>query len=280
VEATSQVQHIEVEEEYSDYSDQGEGDESSSDFGQPFEGEEVGSHGEPKKKRKRKRKKKKPVEAVGMQSQHVGVVEQPMAPAGQGFIKTNSREGMSYTGEVEAESVQRTEPVFTPEPVYAAEPVYAPEPPYRAEPVYNAEPVYQPEVRYQEPAPRVLDTRSGGEPELDVVQGLLLGWFVIYDQSGKGVAREIHSGRFFVGGAQLRDSDFVLVHPSVSTPHCLVNCIPGDGVKVLDLMSERGTYVKRRGTNAYVRHAEQVTLAHGDWVRFGSFEVLVCLIPA
>jgi hypothetical protein len=59
-----------------------------------------------------------------------------------------------------------------------------------------------------------------------------------------------------------------------------VNCIPGDGVKVLDLMSERGTYVKRRGTNAYVRHAEQVTLAHGDWVRFGSFEVLVCLIPA
>lgn len=110
-------------------------------------------------------------------------------------------------------------------------------------------------------------------------EGYLVGWLVIYDESGKGKAREIRSGKFFIGGAQLRNTDYVIAHHSVSTPHCLAHAVPGEGLKLLDLMSKRGTAVKRKGTNAYVAHNEMVTVSHGDWVRFGQFEALVCLVP-
>ena len=44
-------------------------------------------------------------------------------------------------------------------------------------------------------------------------------------------------------------------------------------------MSEQGTFVKRAKTNNYVPVQQVITLEHGDWVRFGQYEVMVCLVP-
>lgn len=105
-------------------------------------------------------------------------------------------------------------------------------------------------------------------------EGALFGWFVSYNEDKKGVSREVRIGRFFVGAEQLRPSDFVIADQSVSTPQCLVVCDPSKGIYVQDLMSEQGTFIKRAGATKYERHSEQVQLQHGDFIRFGSYEML------
>ena len=52
----------------------------------------------------------------------------------------------------------------------------------------------------------------------------------------------------------------------------------GEGFRVQDLMSERGVWVKRRSQDGFQKVTDAVRLEHGDWVRFGEVEYLVCLL--
>jgi hypothetical protein len=45
-------------------------------------------------------------------------------------------------------------------------------------------------------------------------------------------------------------------------------------------MSDRGVFVRRRGSNQYRQEEEQIPVEHGDWLRFGDLEFLVVVIPA
>ena len=110
--------------------------------------------------------------------------------------------------------------------------------------------------------------------------GTLVGWLVSFGGDRRGSAIEIRSGRFFVGRQRLRSTDLILSDETVSTPHCLVNASPGEGLMVQDLMSERGTSVRKSGSPNFTNCGEPVKLQHGDWIRFGNFEVMVCLIPS
>lgn len=109
--------------------------------------------------------------------------------------------------------------------------------------------------------------------------GTLLGWLVNYVQDPKGVGSELRSGQFFVGRQRLRNSDMVIADSSISTPHCLVYAHTQEGFRVQDLMSEQGTYIKRRGSENYVAVGGPTEVKHGDWLRFGAYEVMVCLVP-
>lgn len=109
-------------------------------------------------------------------------------------------------------------------------------------------------------------------------EGGLVGWFVNYAEDGNGVATEIRSGRFFICGEKLKDSDLVIEHDSVSTPHCVVKASPVDGLRVQDLLSESGTYVRKYGEDKFFQYTDSVTVSHGDWLRFGEHEVMVCLV--
>lgn len=109
-------------------------------------------------------------------------------------------------------------------------------------------------------------------------EGGLMGWFIHYGQDANGAATEIRTGRYFVGKENIKKSDLVLGDGSVSTPHCLIQASALKGLKVQDLMSEHGTYVRRRNQDRFYQYTEPVTVGHGDWLRFGSYEVLVCLI--
>ncbi len=112
-----------------------------------------------------------------------------------------------------------------------------------------------------------------------VGEGSLVGWLVNFAGDRRGTAIELRSGRFFVGRQRLRESDLILNDESISTPHCLINASSGEGLAVQDLMSERGTAIRKSGSPNFVNCGDPVRLQHGDWLRFGNFEVMVCLIP-
>ncbi len=107
----------------------------------------------------------------------------------------------------------------------------------------------------------------------------LTGWFVHFSANPHGVSQEIRSGRYFISGQRLKETDLVVDHASVSTPHCVVQTSPDTGLKVQDLLSENGTFVRRVGETDYVQYSDAVEINHGDWLRIGSYEIMVCLVP-
>ncbi|OVE79798.1 hypothetical protein BVY02_02280, partial [bacterium J17] len=110
-------------------------------------------------------------------------------------------------------------------------------------------------------------------------EGSLFGWLVNFSQDPTGVAREVRTGRFFVGCQRLRSSDMVISDDSISTPHALVNASFEEGLKVQDLMSEQGTMIRRANEPTYVQFTEPIEIFHGDWIKFGNYELMVCLLP-
>jgi FHA domain len=108
--------------------------------------------------------------------------------------------------------------------------------------------------------------------------GELIGWFVTYGENKKGEAIEVRSGRFFISSGKVREDDMIVDHASISTPHCLVKS-GIDGIQIQDLMSEAGTFVRKAGSKDYLQLLESARLSHGDSVKFGDYEVLVCIVP-
>ncbi len=107
--------------------------------------------------------------------------------------------------------------------------------------------------------------------------GRLFGWLISYENRD-GRAIELRSGRFFITGTSIRDSDLILEDQSMSTPHALVS-ITERGLLIQDLMSERGTFVRSEGDAQYRREEAVIEVKHGDWIRFGDVEFLVALVP-
>jgi len=107
--------------------------------------------------------------------------------------------------------------------------------------------------------------------------GRLVGWLVSYADSD-GEAMELREGKFFISRTSLKPTDFIIDDESVSTPHALVMVTTDSLLKVQDLMSERGVFVRPRGVDTYQRAAESVEVRNGDWLRFGDVEYLLCLI--
>lgn len=120
-------------------------------------------------------------------------------------------------------------------------------------------------------APRVLKAKTDGR---------LIGWLIAYRSDYRGAPIEIREGRFFIGGAKLRDTDLVFADDSLSVPHCLVKAESRDGLVIQDLMSEHGTFVKRSGTSSYEAITMPTVIEHGDWIKFGDYELMACVIPA
>ena len=189
-----------------------------------------------------------------------------------------------------AEPAPRAEEGSVREPVKPA--------PREEAPVREAAPVREPvkpAARVEEAAPREPARASRDEdaspsrgtevsrkiPAVQPAQvrkGRLFGWLVSYlDPSGKGV--ELREGKFFITRSSLKASDLVLDSESVSTPHAMAMVTAEGGLRVQDLMSERGVFVRRRGDDTYRREEDLLVLENGDWVRFGDLEFLVSLIP-
>ena len=124
-------------------------------------------------------------------------------------------------------------------------------------------------------------TRESASRESGAVfgSGHLVGWLVSYSDA-RGTSLELREGKFFVTAKSIKENDLVLDERSVSTPHALVGCGRDGSLTIQDLMSERGVFVRRRGSNQYRQEEEAIPVDHGDWLRFGDLEFLVVLIPA
>jgi hypothetical protein len=122
---------------------------------------------------------------------------------------------------------------------------------------------------------------SVGESHMSrkIEDATLVGWFVNYSTNAKGLSFEIRVGRQFVGRQSLRGDDLIIQDSAVSTPHCLLDVDGSTHVMLQDLMSEQGTYVKKNGNSEYERIDSSIQLEHGDRVKLGSYELVICLIP-
>jgi hypothetical protein len=120
--------------------------------------------------------------------------------------------------------------------------------------------------------------RSYEVPRRNVLSGgRLVGWLVSYrDADGKAV--EIREGKFFVSRSRVKDSDLVIDDRSVSSPHALCAIGVGQRLRIQDLMSDNGVFIKHRDEHEFIRISETADLEHGDWVKFGDVEYNVCLV--
>ncbi len=109
--------------------------------------------------------------------------------------------------------------------------------------------------------------------------GKLCGWLVSFATNPLGSSIELREGKFFISGKQLKPTDLVVEHQSVSTPHAIASAGLDQGLSLHDLMSEKGVFLKRKGEQNYKKEDEQFIARSGDWVKFGDAEYMVVFLP-
>jgi len=146
---------------------------------------------------------------------------------------------------------------------------------------YSSEPTHTPPLPKIEPKERSSFSAHVGERKMSQSNGeaVLIGWFVNYSTNRSGVPFEIRLGKQFIGRQELRGDDLIIQDSAVSTPHCLLQVDDARTVLLQDLMSENGTFVKKRGESEYHQLESSIKLEHGDRVKLGSYELIVCLVP-
>lgn len=118
---------------------------------------------------------------------------------------------------------------------------------------------------------------SGDTRKMLSEKNKLFGWLVSYEKS-EGSAIELREGRFFISGGQLKPNDLVIPNKGLSTPHVLASVSANGGLKVQDLMSDSGLFVRKGSGGSYSKEETSVQLEHGDWIKFGDVEFLIALI--
>lgn len=120
-------------------------------------------------------------------------------------------------------------------------------------------------------------TAVSSKPE-QTITGRLFGWLVSY-RDPQGEAIELREGKFFISSTRIKPTDLLIKDSSISSPHVIVDCSAARGLRLQDLLSEHGVYVRRRGASEYVREEQVFQIENGDWVKLGLVEFLVTLVP-
>lgn len=196
--------------------------------------------------------------------------EQPRVVVEQGSQRKSG--GLSFGSKGESSQPMAKPKVETKAP---AAPKPAPQPVREAAPKQQAKPQAASTPKPQ-PASKRRDAYDAANES--TTTGQLFGWFVSF-ASPEGASLELREGRFFITNSNVRRGDLVLHDDSVSSPHALVTIGSRTGLTVQDLMSENGLFIKRAGEDSFYQERETAELAHGDSVRFGNVEFLVCLVP-
>ena len=230
-----------------------------------------------KKKRRRRRRRKKPAPIAGMETAPMPAPAPIHAPIPAPVSEARHEPVMAPAPRL---------PKSTPAPEEAIAPWRTPPPPGDSRPGFRIEKPSEQKAPEPVEAREKVENQRIQEPRQEAkqdfrqshVSGSLVGWLVSFAEDRRGISHELRDGRFFVGREQLRNTDFVIDHSTVSTPQCLVVCDPVSGVTIQDLMSEKGTTLIR-GSSALEKSSEQVRLENGDKIRFGEYEMLFVKLP-
>jgi len=240
-----------------------------------------------KKKRKRRRKKKKPAESgtsefVSLQNQSSEKEKPRQEISREPRFEINREARGNENRDLKSDERYDNWRNERPEPSkQEAREIVKPKIEVLKEEPIEVKKVFEEEIIKEEIKVKELITKSEDktvQATKKASAGELIGWFVTYGDNKKGEAIEIRSGRFFISSGKVREDDMIVNHDSISTPHCLVKS-GADGIQIQDLMSEAGTFVSKAGSKDYLQLLESAKLAHGDSVKFGEYEVLVCLVP-
>jgi hypothetical protein len=125
----------------------------------------------------------------------------------------------------------------------------------------------------------MVNDKPGPRPN-NVSKNRLVGWLVSYQMSDKGSFYEIRSGRTIISFDKASQERVIAVaEPGVSSPHLALSASPKHRVMILDIFSDRGSYVTK-GNSGNERKVDGPTeVEHGDWLRIGdNTRFQVCLI--
>ena len=109
------------------------------------------------------------------------------------------------------------------------------------------------------------------------VSGRLFGWLVSY-RTPEGRATELREGKFFISRRKAKPQDIIIDEEGIGSPHAMCKVSAEGGFIVQDMLSDRGVFLRRRGSDVYRREEEAVKVEHGDWLRIGDVEFLVSLV--
>lgn len=120
------------------------------------------------------------------------------------------------------------------------------------------------------PAPRAASPKSK-----------IVGFLISFDAEKNGEVFEIRAGRWLVTSRPTDHGDFILVHDeSISPLHAIIRATAEGKVQVLDQLSEFGTGIVRSGSETEEEIAGTMAgINHGDTVRFGKRNFVVCMVP-
>lgn len=109
----------------------------------------------------------------------------------------------------------------------------------------------------------------------------IVGFLISFDKNQFGEVFEIRVGRFLLSSKASEHGDAIVIDDeSISPLHAIVRAADDGRVQVLDQLSEFGTGVTRAGTDTEEEVAgAMVSLSHGDLIRFGKRQFVVCLVP-
>jgi len=126
-----------------------------------------------------------------------------------------------------------------------------------------------------------LQETAAVQPKVNPPKSKVIGFLVSFDTDTLGEVFEIRAGRWLITSRPTDHGDFILINDETISPlHAIVRATGEGKVQVLDQLSEYGTGLFRAGSETEEEIAgTMAAVNHGDTVRFGKRNFVVCMIP-
>lgn len=140
------------------------------------------------------------------------------------------------------------------------------------------------EVVVAEVRPKVgVDMKAGTVRVVSSKSSKIIGFLVSYKDNENGEVIEVRQGRWLLTSkfSDQSDQQIVIDDETISPLHAIIRATADGKVDVLDQLTEYGTGLTRASGGAEIDLAgAKEKIEHGDTIRFGKREFVVCLVPA
>lgn len=128
-----------------------------------------------------------------------------------------------------------------------------------------------------------VDMKTGKVRVVSSKSSKIIGFLVSYKDNENGEVIEIRQGRWLLTSkfSDQSDQQIVIDDETISPLHAIIRATADGKIDVLDQLTEYGTGLTRASGGAEIDLAgAKEKIEHGDTIRFGKREFVVCLVPA